>query len=129
MHQRALWPSSLTFSTDFYESLRAHALPLNIRAIRAFASSARALDAYYWLGYRMTRLKAPTTISWDALAEQFGDGYARQRDFKAGFLRDIADITELFPKIPITASERGLILKPATPDVLALPSAPRRKIA
>ena len=52
MHQKALWPSTLTFSLDFYESLKAHALPLNIRAIRAFAGSARTLDAYYWLGYR-----------------------------------------------------------------------------
>lgn len=129
MHQRALWPSSLTFSTDFYESLRAHALPLNIRAIGAFAGSARTLDAYYWLGYRMTRLKAQTVISWDALAEQFGEGYARQRDFKASFLRDIADITELFPKLPITATERGLLLKPAGPDVLALPPPTRRKTA
>ena len=128
MHQRALWPSSLTFSTDFYDSLRAHALPVNIRAIRAFASSARTLDAYYWLGYRMTRLKAPVTISWTALAEQFGGGFARQRDFKASFLRDIADITELFPKIPITITERGLVLKPATPDVLALPSSSLRKL-
>lgn len=126
MHQRALWPSSLTFSTDFYESLRAHALPLNIRAIRAFAGSARTLDAYYWLGYRMTRLKAQTLISWDALAEQFGDGYARQRDFKASFIRDIADIKELFPKLPVTTTERGLVLKPASLEALALP-APRGK--
>jgi Plasmid encoded RepA protein len=121
MHQRALWPSSLTFSTDFYDSLRAHALPLNVRAIRAFASSARTLDAYYWLGYRMTRLKAPTAISWDALAAQFGEGYARQRDFKSGFLRDLADIKELFPKLPISATDHGLILKPADLDMLALP--------
>ena len=126
MHQRALWPSSLTFSTDFYESLRAHALPLNIRAIRAFAGSARTLDAYYWLGYRMTRLKTQTEISWDALAEQFGEGYARQRDFKASFIRDIADIKELFPKLPVTTTERGLVLKPASLEALALP-APRTK--
>ena len=126
MHQRALWPSSLTFSTDFYESLRAHALPLNIRAIRAFAGSARTLDAYYWLGYRMTRLKAQTVISWDALAEQFGEGYARQRDFRASSIRDIADIKELFPRLPVATTERGLVLKPASLESLALP-APRSK--
>lgn len=121
MHQGSLWPSSLTFSTDFYESLRAHALPLNIRAIRAFAGSARTLDAYYWLGYRLTRLKTPTTISWEALAQQFGEGYARQRAFKESFVRDIKDIKDLFPKLPVSIAERGLTLAPASLDMLALP--------
>lgn len=125
MHQRALWPSSLTFSLDFYESLKAHALPLNIRAIRAFANSARTLDAYYWLGYRVTRMKSPTVISWEALSQQFGDGYARQRDFRAAFARDITDIKDLFPKLPVTITEVGLRLAPADPEALALP-APRR---
>lgn len=74
----------------------------------------------------MTRLKAQTVISWDALAEQFGEGYARQRDFKASFIRDIADIKELFPKLPVTTNERGLLLKPASLEALALP-APRSK--
>src|SRR5690606_12544870 len=81
LHQRALWPSTLSFSLDFYESLKAHALPVNIRAIRALAGSARTLDAYYWLSYRVTRLKRHSRISWDALAQQFGADYARQRDF------------------------------------------------
>lgn len=129
MHQRALWPSSLTFSLDFYESLKNHALPVNIRAVRAFANSARTLDAYYWLGYRVTRLRTTQTISWDALAQQFGGGYARQRDFRASFLSDIQNIKELFPKLPVTATEDGLTLQPAGPDVLALPApkAPRLK--
>lgn len=62
LHQRALWPSNLTFSLDFYESLKSHALPVNINAIRAFAGSARTLDAYYWLSYRMTRLAKRTVL-------------------------------------------------------------------
>lgn len=122
MHQRALWPSSLTFSLDFYESLKAHALPVNIRAVRAFANSARTLDAYYWLGYRVTRLNSETLISWEHLAQQFGDGYARPRDFRLAFAKDITKIKELFPKLPVTATEQGLMLKPAGPEVLALPA-------
>lgn len=121
LHQRALWPSSLTFSLDFYESLKAHALPVNIRAVRAFANSARTLDAYYWLGYRVTRLRTAQSISWDALSEQFRGGYTRQRDFRASFAADLQDIKEIFPKLPVTASEHGIIMLPAGPDVLALP--------
>lgn len=129
LHQRSLWPSSLTFSLDFYESLKAHALPLNIRAVRAFAGSARTLDAYYWLGYRITRLKSQVTISWDALAAQFGEGYSRQRDFRSSFARDIADIKDLFPKLPATTTEQGLTLLPAGADALALPAPGPKKPA
>ena len=62
LHQRALWPSTLSFSLDFYESLKMHALPINIRAVRAFAGSARTLDTYYWLSYRITRLQKRTAF-------------------------------------------------------------------
>lgn len=121
LHQRALWPSSLVFSLDFFESLKAHALPVNIRAIRAFAGSARTLDAYYWLSYRITRLKKTTSISWEALAAQFGNDYARLRDFKKGFADDMKSISDVFPKLPVRLTETGLEMLPAGPDVLALP--------
>lgn len=124
MHQRALWPSSLTFSLDFYESLKSHALPVNIRAVRAFAGSARTLDAYYWLSYRITRLQKRTTISWDALSGQFGGDYARQRDFRKSFADDMRVLLDVFPKLPVKLSEVGLEMSPAGPEVLALPAPP-----
>ena len=124
MHQRALWPSNLTFSLDFYESLKTHALPVNIRAVRVFAGSARTLDAYYWLSYRITRLPKTTMISWEALAQQFGGDYARLRDFRKAFADDLRVISDVFPKLPVKLSEVGLELSPAGPEVLALP-APR----
>ena len=122
MHQGSLWPSSLTFSLDFYESLKSHALPVNVRAVRAFANSARTLDAYYWLGYRMTRLRAAQSISWEALAQQFAGGYTRKRDFRAAFVADLEQIKEMFPRLPVSVTEHGLMLQPAGPDVLALPA-------
>ncbi|MGE3916367.1 MAG: replication protein RepA [Hyphomicrobiaceae bacterium] len=124
LHQRALWPSNLTFSLDFYESLKSHALPVNIRAVRAFAGSARTLDAYYWLSYRITRLTKRSVISWEALAAQFGGDYARQRDFRKGFADDLRVLLEVFPKLPVKVSEVGLEMSPGGPEVLALP-APR----
>ncbi len=122
LHQRALWPSTLSFSLDFFESLRAHALPVNIKAMRTFAGSARTLDAYYWLSYRITRLKQPTVISWQALAGQFGIDYGRQRDFKRGFAEDLNQVLSVFPKLPVKISEHGLEMLPADPTMLALPA-------
>lgn len=130
MHQRALWPSSLTLSSDFYESLKVHALPLNIRAVRAFASSARTLDAYYWLSYRITRIKQRTVISWEALATQFGTDYGKLRFFRRDFANDLRVVMEVFPKLHLELTETGLVLNPADPDVLALPEPrPARKLA
>lgn len=119
--QRMLWPSAITFSADFYNSLTAHALPVNVQAVRAFANSARKLDLLFWLGYRINNLKKPLTVSWEALSQQFGDGYARERDFRIRFTREIAELAEVFPKLPVEVSAVGITVTPAATDVLSLP--------
>lgn len=122
--QRSLWPSTVTFSPAMFESLKRHALPVNVKAVRAFAGSARKLDLYFWLGYRLHNVRDKTVIPWSSLLEQFGDGYSRPRDFAAAFNDDLADIREVFPKLPIKLDESGIHLSPADSGVLALP-APR----
>lgn len=124
--QRTLWPSTVTFSPTMFESLTRHALPVNIHAVRALAGSARKLDLYFWLSYRMSRLDSPLHISWEALADQFGHGYAQQRQFRAAFREDFAAIHELLPKLPASLSEIGIALEPADLSTLALPSPNRR---
>lgn len=125
--QRSLWSSTLTFSPEFYESLSRHALPVNAEAVRAFAGSARKLDLYLWLGYRLHSLRHPLRLSWKALGEQFGGGFKRERAFRSQFAEELAHIREVFPRLPATLTPDGLSLEPAGPDVLALPSAPRRQ--
>lgn len=123
-NQRSLWPSTLTFSPTMYESLQRHALPVNVRAVRALAGSARKLDLYFWLGYRLHNIERPLHISWQALGEQFGEGFSRERDFHRKLAEELAHIGEVFPKLPVKLSEQGLTLQPTDPSVLALP-APR----
>ncbi len=123
--QMMLWPSTLTFSMDFYTTLAKHALPIRAEAVRAFAGSARKLDMYFWFNYRLHRLKLPLTISWNALAEQFGGDYGRQRDFKRGFAGDLKDVLDVFPKLPAKLTEAGMEVLPVGLDVLHLP--PLRK--
>lgn len=122
--QRSLWPSTVTFSDEMFSSLQQHAMPLNVRAVRAFAGSARKLDLYFWLGYRLHNIERPLHISWNALAEQFGRGFTRERKFHEVFRNDLAHIAEVFPKLPAKLTENGLTIGPAGHDVLALP-APR----
>lgn len=123
--QRMLWPSTITFSRDFFDTLSKHALPVNVHAIRAFSGSPRKIDIYYWLTHRLHELSTPLPISWEALKEQFGEGYTRERDFRAKFAEELKHISEVFPKLPATLDEKGLKLKPADDNVLAIP-APRR---
>lgn len=124
--QRSLWPSTLTFSPTMFDSLQRHALPVNVHAVRSFAGSARKLDLYFWLGYRLYNIERPLHISWKALGEQFGNGFARQRDFQRQMAEEIGHLKEVFPKLPIKLTEEGLSLQPAGPEVLALP-APRSR--
>lgn len=124
--QKSLWPSTVTFSSVMYESLQRHALPVNGRVVKALQGSSRKLDIYFWLGWRLHNINEPLMISWDAIAEQFGRGFTRQRAFKAKFNEEIAHIKEVLPKLPMKLTDNGLVLQPADPDVLALP--PLRKV-
>lgn len=122
--ERTLWPSTITFSDSFFKSLQQHAVPFNVRAVRAFAGSARKLDLYFWLGWRIHNIDGPLHIGWGALRDQFGLGFTRERAFRAQFAEEVSHIREVFPKLPLKLSENGLLLEPAGPEVLALP-APR----
>ncbi|MBU1210968.1 MAG: hypothetical protein KJ587_06815 [Alphaproteobacteria bacterium] len=121
-HQRSLWPSTVTFSPAMYDSLKRHALPLNAHVVRAFAASARKLDLYFWLGWRMYNIDAPLTLSWAALYDQFGGANANARDFKRHFKDDLKEIKEVLEKLPARLTETGLTIEPADADALALPT-------
>jgi len=128
--QRSLWPSTVTFSHEFHESLAKHALPVNASAVRAFAGSARKLDLYFWLGYRLHGLRQPLHISWKALGEQFGGGFKRERAFRAQMEDDLAALREVFPALPVTLGPDGLRLDPCPSETLALPArAPAAPVA
>jgi hypothetical protein len=50
--QRVLWPANVTLSTDYFESLQRHAVPLDERAVAALSHSAMGLDIYCCLTLR-----------------------------------------------------------------------------
>lgn len=120
--QPNLWSSTLTFSQDFYQTLTKHALPVNDNAVKAFANSARKLDIYWWLCGRTYGLEKPLAISWEALKEQFGYGYARDRRFRTDFAQEIGEIKEVFPRLPVKLTEDGFIASRDTWEVLAIPN-------
>ena len=55
--QRVLWPSYIDLSLDYFESLMAHAVPLDEAHIGALSHSGLALDIYVWLAQRLHRIQ------------------------------------------------------------------------
>lgn len=119
--QPMLWPSTLTFSPEFYQTLTKHALPVNMHAVRAFSASARKLDLLFWLGFRINGTEVTRSISWQSLQEQFGDGYARMDNFQRDFVREMNEIKEVFPKLPVKFNDNGISISPGASEVLAIP--------
>src|SRR3954452_15315710 len=119
--QGLLWSSTITFHRDFFDNLLQHALPVDIRAARAFAGSARKLDLLFWVGYRLSRLERPLRLSWDNLYKQFGTENGSIRSFRQEFRKDVAHLTEVFPRLRLTLDERGMQLLPSDPKDLLVP--------
>lgn len=119
--QGLLWSSTITFHRDFFDNLLQHALPVDIRAARAFAGSARKLDLLFWVGYRLSRLERPLRLTWDNLYKQFGSENGSIRSFRQEFRKDVAHLTEVFPRLRLTLDEGGMQLLPSDPKDLLVP--------
>jgi len=119
--QRVLWPSTVRLSEEYFQSLGRHAVPLDHRAVAALSSSSMALDTYVWLAQRLHRVSPgkPQFISWAAVYDQFGQGFARVRDFRRCFLQTLAHVKSAYPSARISTDEQGLTLEHSSPPVAA----------
>lgn len=126
-NQRVLWPSTVRLSDEYFQSLGRHAVPLDHRAVGALSSSSMALDVYVWLAQRLHRVPPgkPQFIAWTSLHEQFGQGYARVRDFRRTFLQTLRQVVAVYPTARLSGDDRGLTLEHSPPPVPARPSASR----
>jgi hypothetical protein len=117
--QRVLWPSTVRLSQDYFQTLGQHAVPLDHRAVAALASSSMALDVYVWLAQRLHRVPTskPQFIPWTALREQFGQGFARIRDFRRRFLQTLHQVESAYPGARLSADDGGLTLTHSSPPV------------
>lgn len=130
--QRTLWPGSLELSSEFYETLQQHAVPLDYRALAALKHSALALDVYTWLAHRLWRVKSANGVmlSWQNLRDQFGQEYAQGKDFKKEFRAVLRQVWLVYPTARIEEVVGGIRLRPSPPPVpktrvsLTLPATP-----
>ncbi len=125
--QRVLWPSTVRLSEEYFQSLGQHAVPLDHRAVAALASSSMALDVYVWLAQRLHRVPTgkPQFIAWASLHEQFGQGFARIRDFRRRFLQTLHHVESAYPAARLSADDGGLTLSHSPPPVAPRSATPR----
>lgn len=117
--QRVLWPSIVTFSQDYFDSLVQHAVPLNETAVARLSHSAMGLDIYTWLAQRLHRVKPERNqfIPWPRLHEQFGQNYARLRKFREVFKDTLKQVYVVYPEARFKVDHRGMFLAHSKPPV------------
>lgn len=108
--QLGLWDSTVTLSTDFFESLINAPVPIKMEALQALKKSPLAMDIYTWLVYRMFTLNVAASrekklvahIPWTGLMLQLGANYANTpkglANFKANFKLRLKEVLLLYPE-------------------------------
>lgn len=117
--ERFLFPQEIRLSADYFESLQAHAVPLDERAIAALAHSSMGLDVYAWLAQRSHRVdpQRGQFIPWKALHAQFGQGYDRIRDFRRAFLGVLNMVKLQYPQARVKTDKDGMLIGRSPPPV------------
>ena len=112
-----LWASEVHLSEEFFNSIKASPVPVDLKAIRALGGSSLRIDLYIWATYRMYYLTKPTRIKWEDLSNQFGAQYGRLRAFKAAFIKELEAVKIVYPTLNAEVTQDYLILRPSLTHV------------
>lgn len=119
--QKSLFESTVRLSEGFFHEIIENPVPVDMRALKALRRSPMAIDIYCWLTYRMSYLKKPTSIPWEALQAQFGAGYPMtgqgKRDFKKRFLTQLKKVQAVYPQSNAAEGTSGLLLRRGRPHI------------
>ena len=116
--QGNLFDSWVKPHADFREQVLKSHIPVPVWAIQNHVKSPMELDLLMMLSHRVHMLNNPDRpngslfITTDALKTQFGNEYARHRDFRRDFGRALEKIQLLtWPGLDYSMTEQGLTLK------------------
>lgn len=119
--QRPLWPGTVTFSQEYFDTLKSHAVPIDLRAFMALKGSALAMDVYAWLAQRLHRIEGrPLVLHWASLRDQFGQEYQGKnadKDFKTKFLIALRDVLAVYPQAKVKQVTGGVMMMASPPPI------------
>ena len=127
-NQHILWPNTVTYSQEYFDSLMEHAVPLDEGALYLLKDSALELDLYSMFSERLHRIdpKQPHFAPWAGLWKQYGQGYKRIDNFRRRFLHHLMNVRAVYHEANIQeissrgGMPRGLLLKHSKPPVAKL---------
>lgn len=115
--QVQLFKSTVTLSQRFFREVTENPVPIDLRAIKALQKSPLALDIYCWLTYRMSYLRKPVVIPWEALQLQFGADYKHTYHFKQAFNEQLLKVTQVYSGAKVEDDTKGLLLRPSRTSI------------
>jgi hypothetical protein len=116
--QGTLWPNEIHLTSDFYESLKDHAVPFDFRALKPIQAVARSIDIYLWLTQRLPRLDStkPLLLRWPTLHEMFG-GELALKAFKIRFPQYLSAAHLSYTAAKIEQHPEGFLFRASPPPV------------
>lgn len=127
---RPRWEPIIELTEDFRLRLQKHAVPIDVRALRALGSSALAIDVYCWLIRRTATLRTPVFIPWVALDRQFNGESASlgRKNFKRQLKDALARVLVIAPSLGVSVVHGGLRIVPSDAAAARGSSCPQKAV-
>ena len=111
-NEKSFFPTYLELSTDYYEHILEHAMPVDLRAVGQLTDRPLAYDIYLWATYRLCRVKnrKGEFISWDSMKAQFGPDYKNMKHFKEPFKDALKLVKMLYRDAKINEVKGGFMI-------------------
>lgn len=120
--QRTLWESWVLLDDDFFKSITANPVPVDLRALRAIKRSPLALDLYSLLTYQAFRASTSGRsmfITWRQLQTALGTSYADHTDLRKAVKDALRKIEAVYPGLALGGREGGLEVLPRSLPAVA----------
>jgi hypothetical protein len=114
------WPGQIGLSQRYFETLLAHAVPLDPRALSALTHSALAIDAYQFFARRLFSLAKAVKVTWTQFHGQFGQEYMGKdpvKDFQREWWPACRAALTVYPDAKVELVRGGLMLHPSPPPI------------
>lgn len=101
-----------TLNEAVFRDLIAHAIPLDLGALRALRDAPLAMDLFAWLSFRLRSIRLPLTLGWLALQPQFGADFSEPKEFARHMRRALRRVQHVWPALKLRYYRGGVTLFP-----------------
>lgn len=118
--RKRLWPKVIRLSDSYFNTLKEHAVPYDVRALSLLSGSSLQMDIYVMLAERLHRINRPIKLNWVNLKEQFGQEYRganQSKDFKNQFQHHLKKVLMVYPRADVQVVKFGVVLKASPPPI------------